>query len=69
MNRTTYSLISKESENGKAFGLNAAKEGIVILSIEDISPDELFVSGIIDLFNREQLDPIHVFDVLEDMLP
>lgn len=36
------------------------------LSIEDISTDKDFVDNLVNLCNRFQVDPIHLFDVVED---
>ena len=38
------------------------------LSIEDISTDESFVSNLVNLCNHFQVDPIHLFDVVEDAI-
>ena len=39
-----------------------------IVFVSDISTDPKFISHISILFTREQLDPIHLPDVLEDLL-
>ncbi len=37
--------------------------------VRDISTDRAFVEAMAESFNREQLDPIHLLDAIEDMLP
>lgn len=36
--------------------------------LPDISTNFLFVLHLADIFTRNQLDPIHLLDVIEDML-
>ena len=64
-----YTLTATCTENGYAYGLHAEEEGNPVLSIKDISHDAPFVERLIGLFNLGQLDPVHVLDVLEDLLP
>lgn len=37
--------------------------------VRDISTDKSFVEAMAESFNREHLDPIHLLDAIEDMLP
>ena len=39
------------------------------LRISDVSPDRSKVKEMVDLFNENDLDPIHLEDAVEDMLP
>lgn len=57
----------------RSYGLKVvAKEAdleTIVLTIPDISPDKAFVAFLAEAFEREQLEPIHLPDVLENMLP
>ncbi|NMA93911.1 MAG: hypothetical protein GX975_04530 [Clostridiales bacterium] len=37
--------------------------------VRDISTDKNFVEAMAESFNKEHLDPIHLLDAIEDMLP
>ena len=39
-----------------------------VICLPDISTDASFVPHLADIFSREQLDPIHLSDVIEDLL-
>lgn len=39
-----------------------------IMRIPDISANYIFVLRLAELFTRKQLDPLHLLDVLEDLL-
>lgn len=39
-----------------------------IIFLPDISTDASFVLHLVEIFNRKQLDPIHLMDVMEDLL-
>lgn len=56
----------------RAFGLQVCKvrDGVneEIICLPDISTDDSFVLHLADIFSREQLDPIHLLDVMEDLL-
>ncbi|MCI9084809.1 MAG: hypothetical protein HFE51_00110 [Clostridia bacterium] len=40
----------------------------ILLSISDISPDKLRVYSLCNLCTQKQLSPIHLYDVIEDIL-
>lgn len=42
---------------------------IFLLAVPDISTDSAFVAFLAETFEREQLEPLHLLDVLEDLLP
>lgn len=44
-------------------------EEAALLIIPDISTDKAFVASLAETFEREQLEPAHLPDVLEDTLP
>lgn len=58
--RLTYGLLVEAVAPGKW-------EHVQIL--HDVSPDLELAMHIADLFNTHQLHPIHLLDVVEDMLP
>lgn len=39
-----------------------------LMNISDISTDKKIVEDLCELCSREQLEPVHVFDVIEDMI-
>ncbi|MDR3313507.1 MAG: DUF6514 family protein [Oscillospiraceae bacterium] len=45
--------------------LRGAEQGY---SLPDVSPQRQFVEGIAALFNRTQLSPVHMYEVVEDIL-
>ena len=53
---TTYGVIVQDGENR------------TILSVPDVSPDRAFVNGLCDRCNQFQLDPVHLRDVISDLL-
>lgn len=56
----------------RAFGLrvlrNEADQDRELMVLPDISTDFGFILRLASLFTRKQLDPLHLLDVLEDML-
>ncbi len=40
----------------------------ILLSISDVSTNENLVSDLCNLCNAGQLDPIHIYDVIEDTI-
>ena len=45
------------------------REDEEIITVSDVSLDKAFVEGLAKLCTELQLDPIHLFDVVEDALP
>lgn len=41
----------------------------LLMVVPDISVDRAFVASLAETFEREQLEPVHLSDVLEDVLP
>ena len=39
-----------------------------LMNISDISTEKKLVEDLCELCNREQLEPVHVFDVIEDSI-
>ena len=56
----------------RIFGLQVCniRDGVneEIIFLPDISTDASFVLRLVEIFNRKQLDPIHLMDVMEDLL-
>lgn len=65
--------ISEEGETYTTYGLQV--EGWIqerwstLRTIHDIALNQKFVEELARKFNALQLSPIHIFDVLEDLLP
>jgi len=56
----------------RAFGLrvlrNEAGEDTELMVLPDVSTDFNFTLRLASLFTKKQLDPLHLLDVLEDIL-
>ena len=56
------------SENGEAYltyGIKVfCKEGVKL--IEDVSTDYYFVESIVDKFTKLKLDPVHIYEAIQD---
>ena len=57
------------TDGRKHFGLVIIEDGKRSLSIADITGDEDAIIRFCRLLNESELDPVHIFDVLEDELP
>lgn len=51
-----------------AYAIKGYVEGKCVLYIPDVFLDESEAEKYISLFNEQELDPIHIYDVLEDIL-
>lgn len=56
---TAYGIVVCSMED------NERKE---VLKISDVSADKSRVEELVDLCNKEQLEPVHIYDVIEDFL-
>ena len=52
----------------KVFEISESGERCII-SLPDVSTDKAFVEALAYLCNKEELSPMHLFDVAEDFLP
>lgn len=52
----------------RTFGLRVLRSGEELMILPDVSTDFAFVLRLAGLFTQKQLDPLHLADVLEDML-
>lgn len=65
-------LKNEDSDAYTAYGIcvcsmenNQRKE---VLKVSDVSTDKEKVDNLVDLCNKEQLEPVHIYDVIEDCL-
>ena len=70
---TVYRVFSErrhDSECGEytAYGVAAVESGEVVFSVGEISDDRDLVCALADLFNEEQLSPLHLENAVEDFL-
>lgn len=65
-------IISPYLGNYQTFGLRVCRIDTYIdeeiMCLPDISTDYFFVLRLAELFTRKQLDPLHLLEVLEDLL-
>ncbi len=52
----------------RTFGLRVLRSGEEVMVLPDVSTDFAFVLRLAGLFTRKQLDPLHLAEVLEDLL-
>ena len=50
------------------FGIGFIEEDVVMYAAPDVTRDRDLAVRLVRLFNEHQLSPIHIYDVLEDML-
>jgi len=71
--KTFYSVNCVENnhleEKRITFGLDVFTEDVKQFSVNDIAFSKEFVEELANLFNRQELCPIHLYDVLSDVLP
>ena len=66
---TENHLFTEELGHYTSFGIDVTdKDGETILSVPDVSPNQCTVTHLCFLCTKLKLDPIHLFDVLEDNL-
>jgi len=61
-------LISPKLGHYSSFGMEVLEKGTLSFKVSDISTDESLVTVLAQRCTAGQLDPIHLFDVIEDML-
>ena len=62
------SLTSDELGVYVSYGISVSLNGQTVAFVSDVSPDGADVERLVERCNREQLDPIHLNDVIEDHL-
>ena len=70
--RTLYSVISAEmiiDEGEKQlYGIEVLTDDEKIFTVNDISVCKEFVQNLVEIFNKNDLSPYHIYDVLSDLL-
>ena len=62
-------LFSEEVGSYISYGIMVRDErNRPIMSVSDVSPNEQFVAGLCDRCNQYRLDPVHLSDVIYDLL-
>lgn len=61
-------LFSEEIGNYVSYGIELIDDGLIVRKISDISTDEKTVLHLVSLANELELSPIHIDDVIEDIL-
>jgi hypothetical protein len=66
-------LASYDCDKYTTYGIQAVFECderlIVYSTVSDISTDRIQVAEMVEIFNEYELSPLHLMDVIEDMLP
>ena len=72
MTRYQYDTVKQKDSRSKSYGLRVTEkekgEKHVILIVPNVTDARRTAKQLARLFTKEQLDPIHVEDVLEDLL-
>lgn len=67
-----HTCASPDADRYRVFGLRVLRsedgEEEEVMLLPDVSTDFAFTLRLASLFTRKQLDPIHLLDVLEDIL-
>lgn len=62
------SVVEVEDQSYDTYGIRCIKENKVLKTVEDVSPEQGRVESLVAALNKEQLDPIQLDDVIEDIL-
>ena len=52
-----------------SYGIGFIEEDMVMYAAPDVTPDRDLARKLVRLFNEHGLSPVHIHDVLEDLLP
>ena len=63
-----YSLTECNKNGFISYGISLISNGVVVCIIHDISHDREEVEALIRLYNKEDLDPVHLDQAVEDFL-
>ena len=63
-----HTVISEEIGTYDTYGIRASEGGIELIFVSDVSTDGEAVERLATTCTVEQLDPIHLGDVIEDFL-
>lgn len=61
-------LYSDELGEYESYGIEIRKNGELVCRVSDISTDKDELERLAELCEREELSPIHIYDVIEDFL-
>ena len=69
----TYRIFSRRCRTADGtpyigWGIEGSGEGEETLRIEDVTEDKRFARLLAAALNREQAEPVHVFDIISDFL-
>ncbi len=69
----TYRIFSRRCRTADGarytgWGIEAVEEGKTVLRLEDVTEDRQFARLLAAALNREQAEPVHVFDIVSDFL-
>jgi len=64
-----YVIISNALGSRWSYGIGRLVDDVVKDVVFDITSDEGKARKMVELFNRLELSPVHLLDVIEDMLP
>ena len=69
----TYRIFSRRCRTADGvryvgWGIEGTGEGEETLRVEDVTEDKRFAELLAAALNREQAEPVHVFDVISDFL-
>ncbi len=59
-------LVSDELGEYVTYGIRCSQNSVEMAFVSDVSVDEKEVKSLVAHFNSDQLDPLHLYDVLED---
>ena len=64
----TYSILEEKSDERVILGLSVQNETIEVLSVKDIFFDRRQAEEFVKLLNKEQLDIVHLEQVIDEYL-
>ena len=69
----TYRIFSRRCRTADGvgytgWGIEGTGEGEETLRVEDVTEDKRFAELLAAALNREQAEPVHVFDIISDFL-
>lgn len=67
--KNVYVLFSSMTEFGITYGFRLFESGVPVITVYDLSPDRPFSERLVSLFNEYQPELVHLWDIIEDMLP
>lgn len=65
---TKQRISDSRGKHRTAYGVALVVDGVCIREAEDLSPDREAVFALVELFNNDELDPVHFDQAIEDFL-